>query len=69
MHVPGAWLHLAAAVIGAVLGLELTRQILIRVGRKWPVSRRLVKRCHWPAVATAALMTFNIMPIPASMLD
>lgn len=64
MHVPGAWLNLAAAVIGAVLGLELTRQILIRVGRKWPVSRRLVKRCHWPAVATAALMTFNIMFYP-----
>jgi len=64
VHVPGAWLNLAAAVIGAVLGLELTRQILIRVGRKWPVSRRLVKRCHWPAVATAALMTFNIMFYP-----
>ncbi|MFG1943207.1 mechanosensitive ion channel family protein [Nonomuraea sp. NPDC048826] len=67
MQIPSAWLNLVGAVIGVVVALELTRQVLIRVGRKWPIGRRLVRRCHWPAVTTAVLMTFNIMFYPAMM--
>lgn len=64
MQLPGAWLNLAVTVVGAVLGMELVRQVLLRAGRKWTFSRLLVKRCHWPAVTTVALMTFTIMFYP-----
>ncbi|MFI6707934.1 mechanosensitive ion channel family protein [Nonomuraea sp. NPDC050478] len=64
MQFSSAWLNLAGAMIGAVIVLELTRQVLLRVGRKWTFSSRLVKHCHWPVVTTVLLMTFNIMFYP-----
>ncbi|MGI5272602.1 mechanosensitive ion channel family protein [Nonomuraea sp. CA-218870] len=67
MQVSSAWLNLAGALVAAFVSLELTRQVLLRVGRRWPIGSRLVKRCHWPAVATAVLMTFNIMFYPLMM--
>lgn len=64
MEFTSNWLILAISVAGAILGVELVRRVLFRVGRKWALARHLAQRCSWPAFAVAAVMSFNIVFYP-----
>ncbi|WP_053175037.1 mechanosensitive ion channel family protein [Nonomuraea sp. SBT364] len=63
------WLIMAISVAGAILGVELARRVLSRVGRKYALARHLVEHCTWATFAMAAVLACNIVFGPWMMGD
>ncbi|MEV4217522.1 mechanosensitive ion channel domain-containing protein [Nonomuraea sp. NPDC049725] len=63
------WLIMAVSVAGAILGVELARRVLSRVGRKYALARHLVEHCTWATFAMAAVLACNIVFGPWMMGD
>ncbi len=61
---PMNWLILIGSVLGAVIGVELVRRVLLKAGRTWDFLRHLVVRCTWPGFAVAAVVAFNAAFVP-----
>jgi small-conductance mechanosensitive channel len=60
------WGTLAAAVIVAIIAVELVRRVLRSrlVGDRWSLAGPVVRRCTWPGFATAVVATANAVYTP-----
>ncbi|GGK94604.1 mechanosensitive ion channel [Planomonospora sp. ID91781] len=65
------WIIMLVAVLAAVAAVEVVRRVLRSrlIGEKWVLAGPLVRRCTWPAFATAAVVAAYTVYEPGAMAD